>query len=149
MQTEKEMREATVPTFSSAEELQKYIDGLVTQEHDYGTCVYAMSIAATATFNYVANVLGVTGFQASMADLDIIRRTRHMKGPFMLLKGEDLLYPQYDLHQKVDEFEDDCRDWLRDEAKRMIAEQEDGEDWRKEYPPHPDVMQRWKDLASE
>lgn len=149
MSTEKEMREATVPTFSSPEELQKYIEGLVTQEHDYGTCVYAMSMASVAAFNYVANVLGVTGFQASCADLDIVRRTRHMKGPFILLKGEDLLYPQYNLHEKLNEFEDGCRDWLRDEAKRLIAEQENGEDGRKDYPPHPEVMQRWKDLASD
>lgn len=97
--TEKELREASVPWPQNERQLLEYIHSLVEREHDYETCVYAMSMAAVAAFYYVSHKLGVTGFQASCADLDILRRTRSLDGPFMLLKAEDLLYPQYDLRE--------------------------------------------------
>ena len=34
----------------------------------------------------------MTGFQVSCADLDISKRLRGIKGPFILLKAEDMLY---------------------------------------------------------
>ena len=76
---EKEMRDAKVPWPKTEEQLQQYVNSLVERPHDYGTCVYAMSMAATAAFNYVAGQLGVTGFQSSCADMDVIRRTRGYK----------------------------------------------------------------------
>ena len=92
--TEAELRESKVPWPKTEKELTDYINSLVDREHDYGTCVYAMSMAATATFYYVSSKLGVTGFQASCADMDIIRRTRSMESGFMILNYENLLYPQ-------------------------------------------------------
>jgi len=93
--TEREMRETDVPSVDSTEDLAAYIDNLVDRPHDYGTCVYAMSMGAVAAFNYVAGKLGVTGFQASCADLDILRRTRRMKLGFSIVDHSNLLYPQY------------------------------------------------------
>lgn len=61
---EKGMREAKVPWPHTKEQLTEYVESLVNRTHDYGTCVYAMSMAAEAAFNYVAHHLGVTGFQA-------------------------------------------------------------------------------------
>jgi hypothetical protein len=121
---EQEMRDAKVPTLETAEELTAYIDGLVKRQHDYGTCVYAMSMAATAAFNYVAHKLGVTGFQASCADMDILRRTRSIEGPFMILDGEKALYPQYDLEGKVREWleGDDFKAWISEQAKKKLAD---------------------------
>lgn len=92
--TEQQMREAKVPTPGDVDELVAYIRGLVERPHDYGTCCYAMSMAATAAFNYVARQLGVTGYQASCADMDILSRTRGWKWG-RLLNYENLLYPQY------------------------------------------------------
>ncbi len=137
---EKEMREHVVPNFDKIEELVKYIEDLRKQEHDYGTAVYAMSCAAVAAFNYIANVEGVTGFQASCADLDIIRRTRRIKGPFMIIKLHDALYPQYDIPHRVAEWLDDpkTRLWLQVEARSMLKENEAA---------HPDVIAHWKNLA--
>jgi hypothetical protein len=86
-QTEQQMRDAKVPWPLTKEQLVEYVESLATRTHDYGTCVYAMSMAAQAAFNYVSRMLGVTGFQASCADLDFIRRTRSMDGPFMLIKA--------------------------------------------------------------
>lgn len=140
------MREQEVPTPKDSAELGRYIDGLVNQQHSYGTCVYAMSMAATAAFNMVASRLGVTGFQASCADLDIVRRTRRIKGPFMLIKLEDALYPQCDLLGKVrDEFlqSENSREWLRAEAQKCLDEAEkDG------FPVHPNVKTHWHLLAA-
>jgi hypothetical protein len=125
--TEQEMRESEVPTFDTVEELNAYIKGLVEQQHDYGTCVYAMSMSAVATFNYVARKLQVTGFQASCADLDILHRTRNWKWG-TLLNYEELLYPQY--QYKFKNFEQ-----LLEENKVELAKRA------------KDLMQKDKDLV--
>lgn len=138
--TEQEMREAEVPTFDSRDELADYIKMLVEMQHDYGTCVYAMSMAATAAFKYVAGQLGVTGFQASCADLDILRRTRQMKGPFLIIRAEDELFPQYDNLHNYMNARVEWRDWLRAVAKALLeSPRRDG--------AHPDVVKHWEWLA--
>lgn len=91
---EKAMRDSKAPTPDTIEELAEYVRTLVERPHDYGTCCYAMSLSATAAFNFVAHKLGVTGFQASCADLDILRRTRGFEWG-RILNYNDLLYPQY------------------------------------------------------
>lgn len=136
---EKEMRESKVPTPHSGKELSEYIAGLVKQPHDYGTCVYAMSMAAVAAFNYVASELGVTGFQASCADMDILRRTRSLDGPFMLIKGEDALYPQYDLPARLAEATESWKPWLKEQAEKKLTG---------DLPTHPDVEAHWRKLAA-
>lgn len=139
--TEQEMRDATVPTLDTIEELTAYISGLVDQPQDYGTCVYAMSMAATATFNHVARKLGVTGFQASCADMDILRRTRGLKGPFMFVKGENLLYPQYDVQSNVQKWIGSCTPWAAQEAKKPLAKSKQGS-------VSPLVWRHWERLAA-
>jgi hypothetical protein len=92
--TESQMREAEVPTPATPEELAAYVRALVDRPHDYGTCCHAMSMAAVAALRYVAGALGVTGFQASCADMDILRRTRRLEWG-RIQNFDDLLYPQY------------------------------------------------------
>jgi hypothetical protein len=93
--TELEMAQTAVPWPRTIDELNSYINELVTKQHDYGTCVYAMSMAAVATFYYMSHELGVTGFQASCADLDFLKRTRSMKSGFKIMDYGNFLYPQY------------------------------------------------------
>lgn len=138
-QTEKEMRDAKDPWPYTEKQLIEYIASLVDRQHDYGTCVYAMSLAASAAFNYVAHMLGVTGFQSSCADLDFIRRTRNMEGPFMLMKAEDALYPQYDLPGRLAEAMASWKPWLKEQADIKLAE--------KSEHTHPDVLAHWRKLA--
>ncbi len=138
--TEAEMREATVPTPKSPEDLATYVDSLIAQEHDYGTCVYAMSMAAIAAFNLVADKLGVTGFQASFADMDILRRSRGWKGPAMVLDLANHLYPQYDLVGDVQKAIDKNAKWFRDEAVKLLAD--------KDELVHADVAAHWRKLAA-
>jgi len=116
------MREYQVPTPESGDELASFIASVVNRDHDYGTSAYAMSLAATAAFNYVAKRLGVTGFQASCADMDVLRRTRNIKGPFLLIDGENALYPQYDLKGRLDEFLRDIQPWLAEQAEAKLKE---------------------------
>lgn len=137
--TEKEMREADVPTPKTNDELAEYIRSLTDREHDYGTAVYAASMAAVAAFYYIAGRLGLTGFQASCADLDIIRRTRRMNGPFMLVRGEDMLYPQYSIESKVREAQNEWLPWAREQARKKLAEPL--------VHVHPNVVRRWRELA--
>jgi len=136
---EAEMREATVPTLDTPEELAAYITSLLEQQHDYGTCVYALSMAATATFNYTARKLGVTGFQASCADFDLIRRTRQIDGPFMLIKGQDALFPQYDLQERLRDALEEWKPWLKEQAAKKL------EDTTRAAPR---VVEHWQKLAS-
>lgn len=135
--SEAQMRGSKVETPHTLKELTDYVNALVERQHDYGTCVYAMSMAATAAFKYVAHKLGVTGFQASCADMDIIRRTRNLER-FMILDAEKWLYPQYDPQGEVDKFRAECTDWLRDAARRKL---------RDSAHAHPNVLAHWKKLA--
>jgi hypothetical protein len=136
---EKELRDLKLLWPHTLEELNSLTVALTERQHDYGTCVYAMSIAATAAFHYVAHVLGVTGFQASCADLDILRRTRLYDGPFAIIKAEDMLYPQYDIPAKVSEIVSEWKPWAAEQARIKLQENGDA---------HPDVRARWEQLAA-
>jgi hypothetical protein len=137
-QTEAEMRETKEPWPYTQAQLTEYIASLVDRQHDYGTCVYALSLAAAAAFNYVSHQLGVTVIQASCADLDFIRRTRGIKGPFILIKAEDALYPQYDLPGKLAEAMEEWKPWLKEQAEKQLADKEAA---------HPNVVKHWKKLS--
>lgn len=138
-QTEAELRDTKDPWPLTKEQLIEYIESLIHRGHDYGTCCYAMSLAATAAFNYVAGVLGSTGFQASCADLDFLRRSRSIKGPFILLKGEDALFPQYDLREKLEEALTEWSLWLKQEAQKKLKHAEGA---------HPDAVAHWRKLTA-
>lgn len=140
MTTEQEMRNSVVPTFDSVDDLHDYIEDLHYMEHDYGTAVYAMSMAATAAYNFIANILGVTGFQASCADLDILRRTRNIQTPFALITAEDMLYPQHGLEKRVKELEKQWMPWAKEAARELLADS-------KNRDAHESVWQHWKKLA--
>ena len=145
-QTEKEMRETKDKHPKSAKELSSYINSLVSREHEYGTCVYAMSLAAVAAFNYVAHKLGVTGFQANCADLDVIRRTRGMKHGFRIIDYNDLLYPQYLTSERFP----DAIQLINNEKEQLskAAKAKLLEDKKSISGAHPNVKAWWEYLAS-
>lgn len=140
--TEEQLRTMEVPWPKNAEDLDAYIGSLINRPHDYGTCVYAMSMAATAAFHYAASRVGATGFQAGCADLDFLRRSRGYKGPFMVLDAENALYPQYDgMAQKAAAFRAEISGWLADEAQKKL----DAPDGKS---AHPNVVAHWRDLVA-
>lgn len=115
------MRDAEAPKPNTAEELAELARALTDRPHNYGTCVYAMSVLAVAAFNFSARKCGVTGFQASCADMDFLNRTRGFKHGFIIFNAEDLLYPQYDLPGKLREWISK-QTWLKDAAAEKLAE---------------------------
>lgn len=138
---EKALRESTEPWPRSEQELSAYIAALADRQHDYGTCVYAMSLSAVAAFNYIAHRLGTTGFQSSCADLDILRRTRHIKGGFQILDFENLLYPQYvnaEHFPSAADLMEEHRAELAKRAREKLAENATA---------HPDVIAHWRKLV--
>lgn len=92
---EYKMSQEKVPTPNTIEELSSYISYLSYMTHDYGTAVYAMSMAAVATLNFMTNKIGASGFQYSCADMDILRRTRNLNHGFSIVDYSKVLYPQY------------------------------------------------------
>lgn len=138
--TEQELRECEVVWPKNLKELTEYIENLVKRKHDYGTCVYAMSMSAVAAFHYVAHCIGATGFQASCADLDILKRTRHMD-LFRIVDYGNFLYPQY-----KDSFEKriskDTWKALQDKAQKAIEKAD------KEYADYLVRLEKYKvDIA--
>ena len=142
--TEAEMRDGVIPRHETVEEMAAYITALVERPHDYGTCVYAMSMAAVAAYDYVAHKLGVTGFQASCADMDILRRNRGYKHGFQLVDYADVLYPQYWDEERAPFFQalmrkPETRQRFREEATKLLAAANGS--------VHPGVREHWEMLA--
>lgn len=136
---EQTLREMNTPWPKTMVELNQFISSVIKGTHSYGSVVEAMGIAAAATLNYMGSELGVSGFQASCADLVVLRRQRYLKGPFTLMKLEDIMYPQYNLHDKLDEFIGDCGEWISNEAKSRLE--------KDQHRAHERVIAHWQRLA--
>lgn len=139
--TEAQMREGEPPDFESSDELAKYIQSLVDRPHSYGTCVYAMSYAAVAAMDFVAHKLGVTGFQHSCADIDILRMTRDFKWG-RILNFENLLYPQCCNEENFPSAESLLKEHWEELAKRAKEKLAEG------GMVHPNVKRHWLQLAN-
>lgn len=126
-------------------ELDAFLDELDLDEdsHTYGSCVYAMSLAAVAAYNLVASLLGVTGFQAGCAKMDVLKRLGGYKRGFQVLDMNNLMFPQYLTDDKFPTIESlmrnpNIRKQLRHDATLKLKE---------ETQAHEDVIQHWKMLS--
>ena len=126
----------------TVEDLAAYVSDLVNREHDYGTSAQAMADAAVAAFNYIGHALGTTGFQASWAELQFVKITRHIEAPFAILDGSNLLYPQYDLRADFEKYMAEWPAQMAETAKKLLTEN-DGNEY-----VAPRVRARWQELAS-
>lgn len=118
-------------------ELQKFINRLINgYDHDYGTICHAMAASGLASL-HAANKepgAGITGFQASIIDLQILKYWRHLEGPFKIVDFSSMLYPQSsDKFQKT--INKQTWEWLKQEAQKKLEER----------PPHahPEVIAHW------
>lgn len=123
------------------EEFLEYIRSSLNERHNYETSAEAVSNIAIAAFNYAANTLGITGFQAGWASLRALGEIKGIDGPFGIIKAEDFLFPQYDNYNKIQEWHDEWLPYLKQKATENIKEASDL--------VHPDVMKRWKEYAKE
>jgi hypothetical protein len=119
--SESEMSETSSKYPQTMDQLSEYIDSLVNNEHNYGTCVYAMSLAAVAAFHFVAQKLNTTGFQQRTAARDLMKRTGAVSGPFLILHAENAIYPDFDFVKIVKQTLLQWRPWLRERAKYKLA----------------------------
>jgi hypothetical protein len=101
----------------------------------------AMWQAALAAFEYVARKVGATGFQASWSALRFYGEAMNVRGPFMVVKIEDALYPQYDLPGRLAAYIEENRGWLREQAVEKLAGIE------RDSLVHPNVEAHWRRLA--
>ena len=113
------------------------------QRTSYDLGPEVMWMAAIAAFDYAGHVVGASGFQADFAGMEFLRHTRGYKGPFGIINGEHMLYPQYDLRAKLDEWLHEWREWARDEAQKRLDEHEE-----QGGPISQRVLDHWKALAS-
>jgi hypothetical protein len=113
-------------------------------EDGYNQTADTMWKAALVGFNYAAHLHGTTGFQASHAELMFVAKSRGIKGPFAIFKADDMLYPQYNLWERFQEWatSEGTRKWLKEEAKKKLEEKDLSV-------VHPNVLAHWKMLAEE
>lgn len=123
----------------------------------YNRSAEALWKAALLAFNWVAGELGVTGFQASWAALHFYGQAMNIEGPFMIVKVEDALYPQYDLPKRLNDFIAEQRGWLAEEAAKKLADYEaeptysyTDDDGTEHSGPsvHPNVVAHWRSLVA-
>ena len=143
-------------------ELSDYIQSLVAFEEDGGSgyekSADAMWKAAAAAFNLVAREVGATGFQASWAALKFYGEVMHVECPFMIVRLEDALFPQYDIPGRVRGWMDESGEWVREKAAEKLAayEADPVHDWTDDegvehHTPtaSPHVVEHWRALAGE
>lgn len=109
--------------------------------HDYNTSAEAVVEAAVLAFNIMASSMGLTGFQGGWAALTAYCEEMSLTCPVMMLKAEDLLYPQYNVPGRVQEWIDESREWCAEQAQAKLDAAKD------DSLVHPAVRKRWMDLA--
>lgn len=128
----------------SMNELSTYITSRLQEPNTYESVPETLADIALAAFNYACGELGVTGYQASIAELVFLGKSRRIKGPFALVRAEDDLYPQNSILDQVEQLRDEWSPWLKDEAAKLVYETAT----KPQYPPHPQVYQHWVNLAN-
>lgn len=108
------LRDYKVPCPKSMSELMRFI-----KDCKQMYSVYAASIAATATYNYMCAAMQLTGFQANQASFDIFRRTQRLDGPLKILEYRNMLYPQY-AYQFKNVIDGETWKWIQEEAAKRI-----------------------------
>lgn len=125
-------------------ELNTYITSRLQGPSTYESVPEALADIALAAFNFACSELGVTGYQASIAELVFLAKSRRIKGPFALVKAEDDLYPQNSVLDQVERLRDDWSDWIKGEAAKLVYQHAT----RPNDMTHPAVKQHWIDLAN-
>jgi len=141
--TEKQLREWAVPYVKTREELDAILNNLSTRKQDYGTCVYSVSIATVATYNYMNTVVGSSGFQAGCADIDFIARVRGLKNGFQIIDFSNVIYPLY--FNNTEKFPNATDILLNNLEVIAIEVQKRLKDYKENGSKgiHPDVLNHW------
>lgn len=110
----------------------------------YSMTVHAIGLAAMAAYHYAAHKLRPTGYQASAAGIEMLRRTHNIEGPFAVVQASNMLYPQTaNVVEDVAAFlrEPDTQNFLHERAKKLLID-------NRITPVHHDVLAHWTRLAA-
>ena len=132
---------------NTIEELSQYITDLVEyKNHDYNTSGYSITKSLLATEMLIAHLLGTTGAQHGYANVSYITETRSSKTGCAILNFDDLLYPQYNMLEKVEGWIKDHKksEYFITEVKNRIKEDDEGN-----FKAHPNVRDHWEKLIND
>lgn len=131
---------------NTIEELSQYLKELIDYKHDYNTSGYSIVKALLATEMMMAHQVGTTGTQHGYANVAYITETRGSKTGCAILNFDDMMYPQYNLLEKV-------KGWLDDHktSEHFIKEVEKKikEDDESDFKAHPEVRDHWERLVND
>jgi len=119
--------------------LRHFLDELAGFEHDYNTICYACAaagVAATWAMDRTEHG-GITGFQAGAIMWEYMQAWNGVEPPAWLLKGEDMLFPQY--AYKFNTINTGVWEWLRNKA---VGKLED----KAAFPAHEEVIAHWQSI---
>lgn len=136
----KEILEKERKNIKSLDDLMNYIQN-IRDNYDigYGTAPRAIAQAALATSYYLADMFGITGFQAGFVMWDFIKdwSFRGNKCGLKIVNYDDMLYPQYNYKfQKT--ISKDTFEALQKEAQNNL---------KKGRYAHPNVIKHWKSIV--
>lgn len=102
--------------------MHRTLDELLDGADGYEGAANAARDAAAFVLAHFATELGLTGFQASWAALQAYWKAMGYRGGGLVLTDQDLRYPQYDHHRRLEEHLADQRlvCWLGDEAEHLL-----------------------------
>lgn len=115
------------------------LDAIVEGPHDYSSSAEAVVDATVAAFNYAADKLRLTGFQAGWAALTAYCKVMGNDCPVIVFKADDLLYPQYDLPARLAKWIEECGPWLAEQAAERLTDPGHAVPW---------VVAHWRTLAA-
>ena len=88
--------------------------------YDYNSSAEAMVTAFEEVEKIVTKKLGLSGFQFSWAQMRYLGKSRNMKVG-ILIRLEDMIFPQYNLHEKLEEAIQNNREVIIEHAKEELA----------------------------
>ena len=90
-------------------------------EDNYSRGAWLMRDVAVLAFNYASNIAGASGFQASIAALEAYGSILGIEN-FGVFQMDDMLYPQYDLRAKLEDWIKEATPRIQEEARKKLAE---------------------------
>ena len=116
-----------------------FLSELAGFEHDYNTICYACAAAAVAATWAMDKTPrgGITGFQGGAIMWEYMEAWNHVTPPAWILRGEDLLYPQF--AYKFETMPRTTWIWLQEEARKKLEEE-------KGFPAHSEVIAHWESI---
>lgn len=108
-------------------------------------------------FRQACRDVGASGFQASWALMQVLWKGNAWDGPGVVIRAEDMVYPQYDLpSEKARQFEEreETRQWIGEKAIALLTEHGLWRDGTFIEDADPElvsltVVEHWKQLAEE